>query len=174
VDYEPPLDYAEHLREVIDGIDSQSVKGLSLVLLRNSGSVRRREVQWKKPGGVSPRDVQGVYYRAWKEPARIELMRDNILEEWPGWATKAPILRYHIVTRVFFHELSHHMHALENPKAPSDEAKAVREGKQMSGQYFRQRYPWLIPPLRLIWWTGQSFISLGKRLGRLLGSTRDR
>lgn len=139
-DYEPPLDYAAYLRGVVERTDPALTDGIAVVLLRNSGSVGRRESRWKLSGGVGPRNVQGIYYRAWKEPARIELFVDKILDRWPSWMVHVPILRYEVISIVFFHELAHHLQAQQKPSEPGNEAEATRIGRQMMSTYFAKRH----------------------------------
>ena len=166
VDYRPPLDYLRHIRDVVERLDPELIEGLGLTLLRNSGSVGRREARKKLASGGSLHSVQGVYFRAWRgQKARIELFVDKILGQWPGWVTRVPVLRYYIVTHVFFHELGHHVYATQNPAAPPSETVSARIGSQMAGAYFRRRYWPLVPFLYIVKKVGDGMIWLFRDRG---------
>lgn len=150
-DYCPPLDYRRHLEKALPFIPAKVTRDLGQVLLRDSRTLGRNEARLRVPEGGVVSDALGLYYRReGKRLARIELFVDKILERYPPWVLKAPILRYELLGRVFFHELGHHVYACDNPRHPSNEDAATRTGKKLLGEYYRHRYRWLIPVAYLI------------------------
>lgn len=150
--YKPAVDYEGYLRSVLDRLPPEVLAGLGSIVLRDTASITSDEGARPLAGGASLYEASGVYYQAHgRNAARIELFVDTIRDGWPRWSKWTPILRYEIVGDVFFHELGHHVHYMENPRAKvSDkEEKATAIGTKLFSQYFRARYRFLIPFLRI-------------------------
>ena len=163
--YRPPLNYAKHIDSIVSQLPRQVTKDLGLILLRDTASLSRTEQRIKLREGKAPADARGLYYRPDSgRPARIELYLDNILGEWPSWITKVPLLRYEIVGRVFFHELGHHVYALEHPRSPRNEEVASSLGSAFLADYCRVRYRSLMPLVRLAKLVVAAIVSIRRAL----------
>ena len=61
VDYSHPLDYLRHIRSVVERLDPELIQGLGLTLLRNLGSIGRREARKKLAHGVPVPDTDAPH-----------------------------------------------------------------------------------------------------------------
>jgi hypothetical protein len=95
--------------------------------------------------------VLGRYHPKWKgQQPWIELYIDQIFKRLPGWAVRVPLLRDVRIAETLYHELGHHVHLFLRPDFREKEDVADDWGKKFSGHFFRRKYWYLIPIVKLI------------------------
>jgi hypothetical protein len=153
--WSPPVHAARAVDRLLNGIPKKRLSGLESVVITNSANLSHGERKGKmKSRGRKVRMVRcgGFYYEKWKgEPAWIQLLLDNMLEQWPTWMLRVPFFRDLAFSKTLFHELGHHIHATQAPqhKEPEDVAEDWRD--KLTGYYFRRQY-WYLAPLFFTLW----------------------
>ena len=146
------------IEDALEWLPEDVLRKLESVVLRDESSLSPFELE----SGYGRK--QGLYVRRKAAPHRIELFVDNILGLWPPWFGRLPGVRTRLVYRVFFHELGHHVQELETPLGSHTEDGADARGKALGREYFKDRYPMLVP------WAGKSL----RRLTRLWDLTSEK
>lgn len=167
-----PLDLVRQLERVLALVPGHLLGGLDRIVLRNASAMTRRQ---RREMGRSDRrrtpmkDALGSYGRA-RPPrgAYIQLFVDNIYRDFPErvlWIPlgRIPVLRYEVLNSIFFHELAHHVQALELPQKRQSEKETDRLGAELYARSFRRRLPLLVP-----------FVVMLRKIGRLALACRRR
>lgn len=85
--YEPPVDIARAVRQMIDATPPKYLAGLRTIVLTDAGGLnhrRRRAKTLSRKRRVAIRDCRGLYHQKWNaEPAWIEIFVDNLFKIWP-------------------------------------------------------------------------------------------
>jgi len=152
-DSTPVLDFRSEVEKALASLPVEYLSRLDSIVLRNRSELQSKERRTKLQAGVPVTRATGFYASA-KPPggASITLFVDTIIDRWPNWFARVPVLPYEAVNRVLFHELGHHLQALEARRNQSEQ-EAVRIGERLHRRSFRKRRPLLVPVawiLRLI------------------------
>ena len=141
--------HAKQLALVIESIPSRLLVGLDRVVLRLASDMSERERKRMGRAGserLPLSQARGSYGRAQPSGgAYIQLFIDNIYSPWPRFVAKVPVLRFEILNQIFFHELSHHVQTLGNPKRRQSEAETDRLAWKLHREYFIRAHPLLVP-----------------------------
>lgn len=141
------IDYGRIVRDALDSVGDERLKGLSDIMVRDRASLTSGE----KKQGYS--DVRGVYNMLGQgRAAKIHVFVDNIWDSYPEWATRCNSAREFLFLTTLFHELAHHVLEKENPDGQGeDQAKEL--GTRMLRQYYREEHP-------ILWMVAKPFILL--------------
>jgi hypothetical protein len=155
-DFAPSSDFRKLLEDLLDAVPSKYLVGLNAIILTNQSALTRRQQRqkvWSRNRKIRLPTARGCYYRANRtSPATIWLYVDNILRSESPWFRRLPILRYHGLGSVLYHEIGHHIHAVHRPIFEGKENVAEDWSKKLFGRFCRLRYWYLRPlayPIRL-------------------------
>ena len=114
----------------------------AIVLTRTDISANRARRARANRNGMA----LGRYHAGWKgEPAWIELVVDEIVEQIPTGMTWLQLFRDLVVGRVLFHEIGHHLDATHRSVGRTGEHGAMAWERRLSRQYVQQTYDYLRP-----------------------------
>ena len=85
--------------------------------------------------------MAGLYHGAWQgQEAWIELFVDQVLQGVPAWATRVPVVRSLLFGFVLFHEVGHHIHAVQRPEYREREDVADDWQRRLAQAYLKRRH----------------------------------
>ena len=149
--WEPPPRIRESVKNLLNAVPETYKAGLRTVVLANaSGLTRRRKRQRAKSesGTFRVDETRGLYHgRSSSQPAWIEIFVDNMLDGWPLFILRAPIMRDVVLLGTLYHEIGHHIESTQAPVHRGKEATAEDWMKRLGRSYFRKRY-WYLRPFR--------------------------
>ena len=123
------------------------------VLTNRAGLTRdkRKQKVWSRNRKVRLADALGSYSRAWKSsPATVWLYVDNIVEAEAAWWKWVPVLRYMAPAEVLYHEIGHHIHAVQRPVHEGRENVAEDWSGKLWVHFCRRHYWYLFPFLYVL------------------------
>ncbi len=141
----------QSLERLIRATDPRFFAGLHRVVLIETGKLTSRSLKRhsSRPGAT----LLGSYHaKSRTSEATIEVFVDAIFRRRPDWAWKLSILRDLYLSRVFFHELGHHVAKAIEPSSGDMEAHAEKWRKQLSRAALQRRYGPLLLLARPIAW----------------------
>jgi len=152
-DFKPTFDVTETVNRLLTGIPPEYISGIKTVVLRDATGLshqqRRKKVRSKKKHQHG--ESLGSYFPAWKgEFAWIQLLVDNVIENWPAVFLKISFFRDLAFANVLFHEIGHHIHKTRVREFANDENVAERWRRKLTAYYMRHTYWYLMP---LFWLT---------------------
>jgi len=149
-DFEPPANFKRLMEDLLDAVPAKYLVGLGRIVLANQSALtrdQRRQKIWSRNHKIRLAEARGAYYRATaSSPAAVWLYVDNILKSEDPWLQRLPILRYHELATVLYHEIGHHIHAVHRPIFEDKEDVAEDWGGKLFGRFCRIRY-WYLRPL---------------------------
>jgi len=170
-DFEPPTNFRKLLEDLLDAVPAKYLVGLKTIVLANQSALtrnQRRQKIWSRSRKVRLAEARGSYYRATKSSsATVWLYVDNILRSEESWLRRIPVLRYHALATVLYHEIGHHIHAVHKPVFEGKENVAEDWSKKLFGRFCRLRYWYLRPFVYPIWLV----VELGKRISKAMRGT---
>ena len=84
---------------------------------------------------------EGWYVGKWNnQPARIELVIDNILYDFPGLLLKFGFFLDMVISSTLFHEIGHHIHETQAPEHSEREDVADKWKYRLTKKYFWKKY----------------------------------
>lgn len=153
-DYEPPVDAATIVRQLLTSVPDQHLRGLDCIVLTNlSGQPRRHRLGKTTSRGrrVAQSRTAGLYHPRWTgQPLWIELYLDQIFCSYPRRALRIPLIRNLAIADVLYHELGHHVHLFIRPEYREKEDVADEWKKKFTTILIRRRYWYLIPLIRAL------------------------
>ena len=152
-DYDAPRCVLKSIKRFIRYTPKKYLAGLHLICLTNTDALNRKERRQKtlsRKKKVALNRCNGWYMQEWnKEPARIVLLVDNILDGCPRWLLKFNYFSDIELARTFFHELGHHIHKTQAPEHREREDVADKWKRLLSRKYFWIRY-WYVMLILLV------------------------
>lgn len=139
------------VERLLRAITVPAASQLGSVVLTNSAAIGAGRTQ--RVGGRKHRRNQCMgFYHAKRHgaPASIELVVDNVVAAWPAYLLRFPLVRDAAVSSVLFHELGHHFDRTIGAPVRSGEAAADAWRSRLSHEYFRARYWWFRPFVRVL------------------------
>jgi hypothetical protein len=139
------------VEKLLSKVPQQYLSGLQSVVLTNGVAIGRgktRRVAGKK---YPRRDCLGFYHAKHRgEPAWIEIVVDNVVDDWfapgtPRFISHMPFLRNMAFAGPLYHELGHHLDHTIGALAPGGEAAAEAWKNRLLRFYFRKSYWYLMP-----------------------------
>ena len=157
--YAPPFDAEKAILRMLRIVPPNYLWGLPSIVLTNVQALSRKERDRKTWGRrhVALGETLGYYTPEWRgQPAHITILLDNLEmrmgRKWLRWG----IVRDAELSRLFFHELGHHIHDVHKPQYENKEDVADKWSKKLRVKFLRQRYWYLVPVLfpmgRLLNW----------------------
>ena len=143
-EHRPLRSHKGTVERALASIPPDRLEGLEKISLRDWMSLT--------PGERRKRLIpcQAFYLRAkGRRPARIELFVDQIYDQWPRGIAFVPIFRSEILLNVLFHEVAHHVQAVQLQRKALWEEEADRIGFELARASFKKRHPLLVPWARL-------------------------
>src|ERR1700674_1200532 len=116
--------------------------GLSRVVLRDAGGLRRKERLTRKRLEHKGRVRMGEYHHAVRgSQARIELFVDEILyQDSQPWLLRLRLMRDLFLAATLFHEIGHHIQAAIEPEYADKERTADSWRNQLTKRFFRSEH----------------------------------
>lgn len=139
------------LEHLIQATDPRFLAGLSRVIVIDTGNLtsRTRKRHTSRPGAT----LLGSYHpKSRISAAKIEVFVDAIFRNRPEWIWKVGFLRELFLSRVFFHELGHHVARTIESASGDMEAHAERWRKQLARAALKRRYGLLLLFARPVAW----------------------
>lgn len=167
--YQPPWNVRATVARILSDAPQQYLSGLGALVLTNSavtGQGKTRRVAGKR---YPRRECLGFYHPKLKgEQAWIEIVVDNVVNEWFGrgkaqFMSRIPVLRNMAFANVLYHEVGHHLEHTIGAPARSGESAAEAWNKRLLRSYFRRRYWYLVP-----------LLGVAKAIVARMGALRDR
>jgi hypothetical protein len=162
-DFEPPPNFRKMTEELLDSVPQKYLNGLKTITLTNRTALSRKQRQqelWSRNSKVALADCLGTCQHATKSSnAVVCLYVDNILQSWPPWIWRIPVIRYQLIWKVLYHEVGHHIHAVHKPIFEGRENVAETWEKKLGKDFFRKRYWHLVPVVYVL----GIFLRLGER-----------
>ena len=141
--YEPPFDVRWYVEKLLDSVDEKYKKKLRYVVLTNKEtlSTRRHRQKFKVKGRKTDmKHVLGLYHTLNDKTGSIELFMDDIIPQEEDFVLRFGLIRAHIIGKVLFHELGHHVHANFKPKHEDKEIMADQWQKDFWKNYVRKNH----------------------------------
>ena len=152
--YTPPVPAYSVVTNLLAEVPAIYLTGVDSVILTNiecGNRKKRRQKTLSRKRKVAVKDCRGLYHQQWQGiPARIELFVDNIVNGIPLWILRIPLICNLIFAEVLFHEIGHHIHYTKVPEHREREGVANYWGKKLRKSFFRRKYWYFIPLLKLI------------------------
>ena len=143
-DYQAPRYVLKSVKRFIRYTPTKYFSGLHLIYLTNTDALSRKYKRKKtksRKRKVALINCAGWYVEKWNnQPARIELLVDNIFCDYPSWVLKIGFISDVALSRTFFHELGHHIHKTQAPEYNERENVADKWQKSLSKKFFWKRY----------------------------------
>ena len=147
--YTPPFSIQRTVDNILTYVPEKHLLGLSSIILTNKDALsrkKRKTKSWHRKHKIALENTNGSYYQKWKkEPARIELIVDNILNDMPSFLRCIPYYRNMTVAGVLHHELGHHIHRTQLPENKEKEDVANKWRDRLNARYGRRKYWYLLP-----------------------------
>jgi hypothetical protein len=144
--YTPPFNATKAIRRMLKVVPPKFLWGLHTVVLTNVGALSRNEREQKGRTRING-EALGYYNQEWNgQPARITILVDNIQKESSRRWLRLGFFRGMELSKVFFHELGHHIHRVHRPKYEEREQVAEKYRAKLSAKYMSSRY-WYFPPV---------------------------
>ncbi len=144
-DFVPPCNAQAAVEELLRSVPEKYLGGLWRIVLTNGAALtgkRRRSWSWSRGRKARHAEVRGLYHQEWHgAPAWIELFVDKIVEGPPDWALRLPLVRSVLFGAVVYHELGHHIHALQRPEHREREDVADDWQIRLGRGHIRRRHP---------------------------------
>ncbi len=151
--YAPPFDAEKAIRRMLRIVPANYLWGLHSIVLTNVQALSRKERDRKTWGRrhVALGETLGYYTPEWRsEPAHITILLDNLErrmgQKWLRWRVARDVE----LSKLFFHELGHHIHEVHKPKYENKEDVADKWSNKFRMKFLRRRYWYLVPVLFLI------------------------
>ena len=128
-------------------VPNEYLKGLYKITLTNSESLRsvRGKITSEKRR-FRPADCRGLY-----REGQVFLIVDQIFFQYPELFLLISPFKAFVIGEVFYHEIGHHIHQLQEPGYRANEETVADEWRDKLLQSFlRQRYWYLAWPIRLL------------------------
>lgn len=148
--YTPPFDAEKAIRGMLQIVPANYLWGLRRIVLTNVQALSRKERDRKTWGRrhVALGDTLGYYTPEWHgEPAYITILLDNLEKHWGRKWLRWSVVRDLELSKLFFHELGHHIHEVHKPKYENKEDVADQWSKKFRITFIRRRYWYLVPIL---------------------------
>jgi hypothetical protein len=148
LDYAPPVDVYGSLRLLLRHVPEQYLSGLYKITLTNSDSLRSsyRGKFWSEKRRLRPADCSGLYHKG-----DILLAMDLILQGCPEVFLLFQPIKTFLIGDVFYHEMGHHIHRIEEPGYRADKEAVAEEWKEkLMRAFLRRRYWYLASLARLL------------------------
>jgi len=143
-DFRPSCNARQAVADLLANVPEEHLAGLRSVVLTNAAALagrRRRGWSWWRGRKARHTKVAGLYHRAWQgEEAWIELFVDQVLEGTPSWALRLPVVRSLLLGMVLFHEIGHHIHAVQRPEHREREDVADDWQRRLAQAYLKRRH----------------------------------
>ena len=143
-DFRPPCNAKRVVADLLANVPQEHLAGLRSVVLTNAtalGGKRKRGWSWSRGRKARHTEVAGLYHGAWQgQEAWIELFVDQVLQGVPGWAIRVPVVRALLFAFVLFHEVGHHIHAVQRPEHREREDVADDWQRRLTRAYLRRRH----------------------------------
>jgi hypothetical protein len=153
-DFRPPRKFRRHVEAMLETVPPKYLIGLKTLVLANHAALSRKERRrkmWSRNRKIGMSQVAGSYQRATRSsPATVTLYVDSITKGWPSWFFHFLIIDFLAVGEVLYHEIGHHIHAVHKPIFEGPENVAEDWSRKLKGAFFRSRYPYLVPVLKLL------------------------
>ncbi len=136
------------VNRLLSAVPRSAIANLRAVVLRDAGGLSSREFKKRRRGG-SGKVLLGTYYPATGSSGpSIDLFVDAILRAEPRSLLRIPVYLDARVGRVLYHELGHHVAAVQRPWERSSETTAELWQRDMLRTYMKRRY-WYLRPIAL-------------------------
>ena len=143
-DFRPPCNARDAVADLLANVPQEHLAGLQSVVLTNAGALpgrRRRGWSWWRGRKARHTEVAGLYHGAWHgEEPWIELFVDQVLSDAPAWALRLPVVRSLLFGTVLFHEIGHHIHAVQRPEHREREDVADEWQRRLARAYLKRRH----------------------------------
>ena len=154
-DYVEPRWIRQAVERLLASLPDSHSRGIGAIVLTETAVTRNR-----KTGRRSRRSrravILGTYHRAWNgQPAWIELVVDEIVQQLPRPLHRIPIARDIVVGEVLFHEIGHHLDATVASVGRTGEHGAEKWEARLLRRYVRQRYWYLRPLSSVVRWSAR-------------------
>ena len=152
-DWTPPIKLTPIIEGLLYSIPQMYLAGLGTVVVSNASGLnrkRRREKTRSRGRKLRTSEALGLYHYAYQgEPPWIELFVDNIFKTEPGIAWRVPFWRDWRIGHTLYHELGHHIHAVQAPEFREKEDVADDWAEELANRQYRRLHPlasecWLI------------------------------
>lgn len=153
-DYAPHPRIRKSVKRIVSNVPPKRLFGLKAIILTNTKALnhkrRRQKIRYGKRK-VHLNQCLGWYTRKWNNnPASIELMIDNIFNNFPEWLYYFNFFVDFTLTSTVFHEIGHHIHKSQAPEFKNKEIVAEKWRDQLSRDYFSRKYRYIILPVKLV------------------------
>jgi hypothetical protein len=139
--YTPPFNATKAIRRMLKVVPPKFLWGLHTVVLTNVGALSRNERERRGGTRVKLGEALGYYNQEWNgQPARITILVDNIEKESSRRWLRLGFFRDMELSKVFFHELGHHIHRVHKPKHEEREQVAEKYSAKLSAKYMEHWY----------------------------------
>ncbi len=131
-DFAPSCNAKVAVTDLLASVPAEHLAGLRSVVLTNADALtgtRKRAWSWWRGRKTRHTRVAGLYHGEWAgELAWIEVFVDQVLQDAPSWALRLELVRSVLFGNVLYHEIGHHIHALQRPehREPEDVADEWR------------------------------------------------
>ena len=143
-DFRPLCNARDAVADLLANVPQEHLAGLRSVVLTNARALPgRRRCGWSWWRGRKARhtEVAGLYHGAWHgEEPWIELFVDQVLSDAPAWALRLPVVRSLLFGTVLFHEIGHHIHAVQRPEHREREDVADEWQRRLARAYLKRRH----------------------------------
>ncbi len=149
--YQPPRYAHATVAKLLSKLPPHYLSGLQSVVLTNGLAIGRGKTRRVAGKRYARKACPGFYHPRFKgEQAWIEIVVDNILNEWfgpkmPRLMSRIPVLRNLAFASVLYHEVGHHLEHTMGAPAPCGEAAAEAWEARLLRSYFRKSYWYLVP-----------------------------
>ncbi len=143
-DFRPRCDARGVVADLLASVPQEHLAGLRSVVLTNARALagrRRRGWSWWRGRKARHTEVAGLYHGAWQgEEAWIELFVEQVLSGAPSWALRLPLVRSVLFGTVLFHEIGHHIHAVQRPEHREREDVADDWQRRLAREHVKRRH----------------------------------
>lgn len=147
-DYRPPVQVNGTVELLMRHVPAEHLAGLRHVVMTNSASLlSTSKGKYLAEDGrrFKAAECNGLYSNG-----NIFLVIDRILRNYPEWFLFVPLIKALAIGDILYHEVGHHIHQLEQPGYRDNEEPTADEWRdKLLREFFKKRYWYLAPPLRL-------------------------
>jgi hypothetical protein len=153
--YRPPWDARSTIAKLFSALPNRYLSGLQSVVLTNAAAIGRGKTQRVNGKKHLRQSCLGFYHRKRNgEQPWIEIVVGNAISAFrvPRVLMRVPLLRNIVLADTLFHEIGHHLDDTIGARARSGEAAAEGWQGRLIVFYFRKKYWYLMPVVRIAKW----------------------